>query len=108
MSARDTGRLRTLPLTTPVPFDGRHLDLPAAHYDWLHLTLRADTTAVGTVWLHYADGTDPEQFEVPAGDTVSVRVPVTRQGSELRSVRLPERPGLALSSLTTVATAREG
>lgn len=107
MSARDTGRLRPVPLAAPVPCDGRSVPLPAARYDWLHLTLRADAAADGTVWLHYADGLDPEQFEVPAGNAVAVRVPVARDGVDLCSVRLPERSGLALLSLTTVATAQE-
>lgn len=104
MSAPVNGRLRAVDLPAPLPFDGRTLQLPAARYDWLHLTVRAGAGANGTVWLHYADGADPEQIEIPSGDAVAVRVPVARQGSELRSVRLPERPGLDLLSLTTVAT----
>lgn len=103
MSAPHTDRLRPVALPGPQPFDGRLLDLPPGRYDWLHLAIRATGAATGTVWLHYADGADPEQLEVAAGESVAVRVPVTRREAVLHSVRLPERPGLDLLSLTTVS-----
>ncbi|MCC0100056.1 hypothetical protein K7B10_35795 [Streptomyces flavotricini] len=102
-----TGRLAPLPLAGPVPFDGRMLELPRGRYDWLHLEVRAAAPAEVTLWLHFAGGTDPETAAIPAGASVRLRVPVTRR-DELERVRLPEREGLVLLALTTVAPAPAG
>jgi hypothetical protein len=91
------------------PAQGQLVSLPPGEYDWIEV--RFDDHAADprgevetTIWLHYADGADPEWLRRQAGAR-TCRIPVARH-STLVSLRLPDLPALHPKDLRLVAAAR--
>ncbi|CAL9628012.1 hypothetical protein SUDANB15_05986 [Streptomyces sp. enrichment culture] len=98
-------RLVPVPVAAPLPCAGQLLEVPEGRYDWLRIEVGAPDRAetVGTAWLHYAHGVDPEHFVVPDGGAGPVWLPVPRRDA-LRAVRLPAAPELTVRSMTAVVS----
>jgi hypothetical protein len=94
----------------PMPCRGQLVHLPPGEYDWLHLRLDGgEPGAEVTLWLHYADGVDPEPLCLPPLGTPA-RVGVPRHDT-LHAVRVPDQPDLRLLALTAAParnSTREG
>ena len=94
-----TTRVTAIPLTAPVPCDGRLLPVPAGQYDWVRLLLSADRPDEldeldEEVWLHYREGADPEWLRTTGTAEDSrrtARIPVPRRDELLAGP--PARPG---------------
>lgn len=89
----------------PIPCDGRGVDLPAASYDWIRVTLDVDTIGVETVWLYYEDGVEPEYLHMTAVGIVRARIAVPRRET-LVGLRLPRNPGVKVLSLEPIPATR--
>ncbi len=104
-----TTRVTAIPLTAPVPCDGRLLPVPAGQYDWVRLLLSADRPDEldeldEEVWLHYREGADPEWLRTTGTAEDSrrtARIPVPRR-DELLAVRLPDRAGVTVHAADCV------
>lgn len=90
----------------PQQCTGQLIEVAPERYDWLWLDLDATTPVADEVWLYYRGGLDAEPLSVPAGAS-TIRIGVARR-DELRQVRLPQAPTVALTAMTLVRTPIEG
>jgi hypothetical protein len=88
------------------PVSGQLVPLPPGEYDWIEMRF-ADYShheVEAEVWLHYADGADPEWLRRQAGAAIC-RIPVPRHAT-LVAFRVPDDPVLRPAELRLVAAAR--